>query len=64
MGNYDGMIIGVPSVITKDMSKILDFYTKLSESTCIMCGKQGTIDYNESWLSPLCERHRKELNRK
>lgn len=52
---------GVPDDIYDDYNRLIDKYTKLSEITCIMCGKKGEIDTTQFWLYPVCKKH-KELN--
>jgi hypothetical protein len=41
------------------MYNIINKYEELSLSTCIICGKEGTIDNSECWITPLCKYHRK-----
>lgn len=54
---------GVPEDIYEEYNKIIKYYTKLSENTCVVCGKPGVIDWNTYWLQPLCTKHRLELNK-
>lgn len=51
---------GVPKTIFKKYCKWLAKYEKLSEHTCLVCGKPGEIDCTQYWLIPLCDKHRKE----
>ena len=37
---------------------IINKYERLSEKTCIVCGKRGSIDHKVYWLEPLCKKHR------
>ena len=54
----------VPEKIRNSLDEIIEYYTKLSEHTCIICGEKGSIDNSESWLSPLCNKHRNEINKR
>lgn len=51
---------GVPIIIINEYDKWLAKYEELSKHTCLICGKPGEIDYKQSWLMPLCKKHRKE----
>lgn len=51
----------MPNEIFEEHENCIDRYTKLSEHTCIICGKSGKIDYEKFWLEPLCEKCRKEF---
>lgn len=51
---------GVPTIISDEYDKWFAKYEKLSEYTCLVCGKPGEIDYKQYWLMPLCDKHRKE----
>ena len=51
---------GVPTIISNEYDKWLAKYEELSRHTCLICGKPGEIDYKQSWLMPLCKKHRKE----
>lgn len=50
--------MGVPEKIYKQYSHLLEQYEIKSKKICIVCGKKGTIDYNESWFTPLCKKCR------
>lgn len=50
---------GVPEIIYEEYSQWMDKYEKLSEKTCIMCGKPGELT-NSGWIMPLCEDCKKE----
>lgn len=52
----------VPSIISNELDNIISKYEILSKEKCIVCGKKGKINYNEYWLEPLCQKHRKEIN--
>lgn len=30
-------------------------YEELSKNICVICGRKGMIDYNQSYLIPLCQ---------
>ncbi len=51
---------GVPKTIFEEYCKWLTKYEELSKHTCLVCGKPGEIDYTQYWLTPLCDKHRKE----
>lgn len=51
---------GAPEEIYDKICKIVDKYEEISKHTCLICGKKGEIDYNNSWLMPLCENCRKK----
>lgn len=51
---------GVPSSVSEKYNKWIRKYEKKSGHTCINCGEKGEIDYNDSWLMPLCDKCRKE----
>lgn len=53
---------GVPEKISKEYDEWLDKYEELSKHICIVCGKDGEIDYKESWLSPLCVDCRRKMD--
>jgi hypothetical protein len=44
----------VPEIIYEEYSQWMDKYEKLSEETCIMCGKPGKLIDN-GWIMPLCK---------
>ena len=46
--------------LTEDEYKIVDEACELSEKTCEKCGNEGSIDYDEHWLTCLCNVCRKE----
>lgn len=50
----------IPKNIFEEHEKLLNKYEGISKRTCIMCGKQGKIDYKESYLLPMCDKCRKE----
>lgn len=43
---------------TDEISELIRAYQDRSENTCEVCGKLGSIDYNEKWLSARCDEHR------
>jgi len=47
--------------LTEEEYEIVDELCKLSEKTCENCGDEGHIDYDEGWLTCLCDKCRKEL---
>lgn len=49
-----------PFKLSKEYLRWLFKYEELSKHTCLICGELGEIDYTQSWLVPLCEKHRKE----
>ncbi len=49
---------GAPDNIYEGLCKIIDTYEEISKHTCLVCGKYGEINYHDSWLMPLCEKHR------
>lgn len=52
---------GIPKSISKEYNEWLSKYEELSKHTCIWCGEKGEIDYNESWLEPLCDKCKKDI---
>lgn len=44
---------GVPENILEEYNQWMDKYEKLSEETCIMCGKPGKLT-DSGWIMPLC----------
>ena len=47
-------------IIYEEYSQWMDKYEKLSEKTCIMCGKPGELT-NSGWIMPLCEDCKKKV---
>ena len=50
----------MPEIIYEEYSQWMDKYEKLSEETCIMCGKLGKLT-NSGWIMPLCEDCKKKV---
>ncbi len=46
------------SVSTEEMDDIIDAYEEISEDICEVCGKPGSINYFDRWLSARCPDHR------
>lgn len=47
---------GVPKSISEEYYKIIDFYSEKSKHTCFVCGEPAEIDYNKSYLIPVCDK--------
>lgn len=45
---------------TDEMEDLISEAEKESTKTCEYCGKPGTIDYDQTWLSCLCEDCKKD----
>ena len=43
---------------TDAMEEVIREYEERSEKTCEVCGKEGSIDYKQKWLSCRCQQHR------
>ena len=50
----------MPEIIYEEYSQWMNKYEKLSEKTCIRCGKPGELT-NSGWIMPLCEDCKKKV---
>lgn len=55
---------GFPQDIEKECNAIISKYEKLSENTCIMCGKNAKIINNGGWYEPLCPKCQHKIEKK
>lgn len=39
----------------KEIRKVIDKYEKISEHTCIFCGKDNVDIFDDGWISPYCD---------
>ena len=46
-----------PSIFNNTISNIVNKYEKLSEQTCIHCGKPGNEYWHNGWVAPFCQDH-------
>ena len=53
-------IIKIMKEVDNMYQEWMDKYGKLSEKTCIMCGKPGKLT-NSGWIMPLCEDCKKKV---
>lgn len=51
---------GVPEEISDELQDVIDYYTELSEETCVLCGKRAT-HYTKGWIMPVCVNCGKKL---
>ena len=47
---------GIPMDASEEYYQWLNKYEKLSEETCIKCGKKAT-HFSKGWILPLCDEH-------